>query len=334
MKTCTACREQQTNEYLCLACIEDLNFYLREIPVLYDELDSVRLPGSLQLIGPRTSRPSSVAPPSPVRLEVLDLLDGGEVIARLMKWTDLSLSPGALCAGFRSHLLATAAEPWAGDFHRDMKGLCRDLGRAVGQPQEQSVGKCSEPTVVPLELCRGALYRAEAGGVYCRRCGHKPELKTRQVWVSCQHAAMVTGRPLKTIRTWRDRRRVSRGRLPMQDPAMVWLPDVIGLAERVVATVPQSSAIVSPGSGAELSSRLLTEPTDSVDGQRSDPRSAELADRSVCEASIHPTGETAPADHQAAGSTTGPSAVRKEAKRLREPAFPGFESPVVDGPTP
>lgn len=254
MRSCKGCRQQQTNDVLCLTCIEDLNCWLREIPDLYEELNSVRLPGSVRIAGPRTRSESSSGSASPVRLVVIDLLDRGEALRRLWKWTDSrTLDVATICDAFRHHLLATVSEPWAGDFWRAMRTLCRDLGRAVGQAEERPVGKCSEPVRDTDELCRGQLFRASAGGVYCRRCGHKPELKTRAVWVSCQHAAMVTGRPVKTVRTWRDRGKAERGRWPAVSPDRVWLPDVVRLAEGTVATFPQARVSLSPGSRAELS---------------------------------------------------------------------------------
>lgn len=253
MRSCKGCRQQQTNDVLCLRCIEDLSAWLRQIPDLYHELGSVRLPGSVRSAGPWVKSGTSTGSASPVRLVVIDLLDRGEALRRLWEWTDSrTLDVATICDAFRHHLLAIAGEPWAGDFWRAMRALCRDLGRAVGQAEERPVGKCSEPIRDTDELCRGQLLRASAGGVYCRRCGHKPELKTRAVWVSCQHAAMVTGRPVKTIRTWRDRGKVARGQWPVISPDMVWLPDVVRLAEGTVATFPQDRASLSPGSRAEL----------------------------------------------------------------------------------
>lgn len=246
MQSCKGCRQQQTNETLCLRCIEDLSFYLREIPVLYAELNSVRLPGSIHRPGPWTCRLSSTASPSPVRLEVLDLLDRGETMARLKQWTDTGTTVPGICGGFSNHLLATAAEPWAGDFYRAMKGLYRDLSRAVGESEEQPVGKCPEP--VGDEICRGRLYRAEAGGVYCRRCGHKPEIVDQQVWVTAREAATIVGKPIETVRTWYKRGRVGWG--PPIAVGLGWLPVIVRRAQ--LATVPPSGNL-NHGSRAEPS---------------------------------------------------------------------------------
>jgi hypothetical protein len=247
-QTCKGCREQQTNETLCLVCIEDLSFYLREIPLLFEELGSVRMPGSVSQRGPWTSRTNLIASPSPVRLEVVDMLDRGETLSRLLEWTDTGSDVTAICDGFRAHLLSTASEPWAGDFFRAMRNLCRDLGRAVGQPEEQPVGKCPEPVGDTDELCRGQLYRAEAGGVYCRRCGTKPEIIDQQVWVTAREASVIVGKPIETVRTWFKRGRVGWG--PPMAPNLGWLPIIVRRAQ--LATVPPSGNL-NHGSRAELS---------------------------------------------------------------------------------
>lgn len=245
MNSCKGCREQQTTEPLCLSCIENLNHWLREIPLLYSELDSVRLPGSVRSGGGRvTSRTGS---PSPVRLEVVDLLDRGETLARLLKWTDTGYDVGAICDGFRSHLFTIVGEDWAPDFWRDMRSLVRDLGRAVGQSEDRPVGKCPNPR--DGELCRGQLFRAAAGGVYCRRCGFKPSIVDQEVWVTAREAAAIVGKPIETVRTWFKRGRVGWG--PPVAPNLGWLPIIVRRA--AVATLPQPSVIVNHESRAEPS---------------------------------------------------------------------------------
>lgn len=191
----------------------------------------------------------------------MDLLDQGGVLARLLKWTDSANSVSGICSEFRSHLLTAAAEPWAGDFYRDMRALCRDLGRAVGQPEERPVGKCA--SIRGDEPCRGQLLRLDHGGVYCRRCGDKPALTSREVWLTDRETALAVGRPLETIRTW-----IKRGRAGFPSPIWAagqwsspigpapsrraWLPTAV-----VLATLPQTSAIVNHGSRAELSTDSL-----------------------------------------------------------------------------
>lgn len=299
MQNCKGCREQQTNETLCLVCIEDLSFYLREIPVLYAELGSVRLPGSIRQSGPWTSRPNRTASPSPVRLEVVDMLDRGETLARLREWTDTGVSVLAICDGFRVHLLATAAEPWAGDFFRAMRALCRDLGRAVGQPEEQSVGKCSVP-VDGDELCRGSLYRAAAGGVYCRRCGTKPEIIDQQVWVTAREASVIVGKPIETVRTWFKRGRVGWG--PPIAPNLGWLPIIVRRAQ--LATVPPSGNL-NHGSGAELSGSRASGRTSPIATGTAAP-STGCGTAAPIPTNVPPDGTTLtgtdPADFRAAGS--------------------------------
>jgi hypothetical protein len=268
MQSCKGCREQQTNEHLCLSCIEDLSCWLREIPALYSELGSVRLPGSVHSPGPRSFRMAQTAGASPVRLEVVDLLDRGETLARLWTWTDDRGDVEETCLTFRSHLLTVAAEPWAGDFYRSIRALCRDLGRAVGQPEERPVGKCSQAT--GDELCRGQLLRTEGGTAYCRRCGHKPDITAQPAWVTLREAAMIVGKPIETVRTWYKRGKLvplpvaSAGNwcpwpLRWSDPVgpapanRAWLPTLVRLANDSVATLPLRPAIVNHGSGAELS---------------------------------------------------------------------------------
>jgi hypothetical protein len=274
VQSCKGCRQQQTNDALCLACIEDLSAWLRSIPDLYAELDSVRLPGSVRGGGGRvTSRSGS---PSPVRLEIVDLLDRGETLRRLWDWcgpADKGLDVRAICDGFRHHLLGIVTEPWAGDFWRAMRSLCRDLGRAVGEPEDRAIGKCSNPT--DAGLCRGQLFRTEDGAaVYCRRCGDKPELTDAAVWVSLEQAARLIGRPLETVRTWYKRGRLTWSaswtwELPPplaatygvwscpigpQPFRAAWLPAAVRLANGAATTLPPASGIVNHGSGAELSS--------------------------------------------------------------------------------
>jgi hypothetical protein len=191
----------------------------------------------------------------------VDLLDRGETLARLREWTDTGADVAAICDGFRMHLLSTAAEPWAGRFFHAMRTLCRDLGRAVGQPEERPVGKCSRP-VDGDELCRGQLMRSESGTAYCRRCGDKPDAVEQPVWVTAREAALITGKPIETIRTW-----IKRGQAGYRPawanhgdssagwscpigpavPNKIWLPTAL-----VLATMPQR-ATVNHGSRAKLS---------------------------------------------------------------------------------
>jgi hypothetical protein len=318
LNTCTGCREQQTVDHLCLSCIEDLSSYLREIPDLYAELDSVRLPGSVSMAGPWTSRPNRLSSPAPVRLGVVDLLDRGETLSRLLKWTDVNGTVSVICAGFRSHLLTIVTEPWIGDFYRDMRALCRDLGRTVGQPEELPVGKCSKPGDGD-ELCRGQLMRLDGGGVYCRRCGDKPELSSRQVWLTDRETAMAVGRPLETVRTW-----IKRGRAGFPSPTWdagrwsvpigprmsrhAWLPTAVSLA-----TEPQRSAIVNHGSRAELSAEAVA----GIDARRTPldvSASSASAGAGQAVAPIRSSdqtarggaageGKTVPVVHQATGAT-------------------------------
>jgi len=327
LNTCTGCREQQTPDHLCLTCTEDLNSYLREIPDLYDELESYRLPGSVVASGPRVGRTSRLSAPSPVRLEVVDLLDRGLCLARLLKWTDSGSDVSVICSGFRSHLLSIVSEPWIGDFYRDMRALCRDLARTVGQPEERPVGKCSKP-VDGDELCRGQLMRLDAGGVYCRRCGDKPALETRPVWLTDRETAMAVGRPLETIRTW-----IKRGRVGFRDAVMTeqgewssqigpaparrcWLPTAVALA-----TEPQRSAIVNHGSRAELSTntRELT-PAD-LDSSSSD---ADVLDR------VAP-GNVTPSDGAPSGKASAP--IHSNDQQARGGAAGAGEEVPADHPT-
>lgn len=246
MITCTGCREQQATDSLCLRCVEDLNAWLRDIPVLYAELGFVRLPGSVPSHG-GTIRAAATGSAAPVRLVVVDLLDRGETLARLKEWTDVSGDVLSICDGFRRHLLTICGEEWAGRFWRSMRALCRDLGRAVGEHQEQSIGKCSQ--LRDGEQCRGRLFRADLGGVYCKRCGDKPQIVDQQVWVTANQAATIVGKPIKTVRNWFNRGLV--GWSPSVAPGLGWLPIIVRRA--AVTTVPQLSDSVNPGSRAEPS---------------------------------------------------------------------------------
>lgn len=290
MISCSGCKRQQPGvDVLCLACIEDLNAWLREIPDLYDELNHVRLPGSVRTTGPsvRTSGGGSAAP---VRLEVVDLLDRGGVIQKLEVWAGGELGTvREMCDNMRHHLFSVTmlSAQDAGDFYRTIKALCRDLGRTVGEPQDQPVGKCSRP-IDGDRLCRGQIFRSvTAAGVVCRRCGDKPELREQEVWVTLEQAARVIGKPIETVRTWYKRGKL--GYWPQwldhaktqpgwsepigpQPPRMAWLPTAARLANGVTTTVPHSSGMVNHGSGAELSSG-------SVDDQSHEPQSPGAGDR-------------------------------------------------------
>lgn len=272
MISCSGCKRQQPGvDVLCLACIEDLNAWLRQIPDLYDELHAVRLPGSVRMVGPQTGRRSASHPPAPTRLEVVDLLDRGVVVAKLEVWATFTGTVSEMCDNLRHHLLSVTmlSAQDAGDFYRTIRALCRDLGRTVGEPDDDKpIGKCSRP-IDGDELCRGQLLRTQDGrAVYCRRCGDKPELKEQGAWVTLEQAARVVGKPIETVRTW-----YKRGRLgyraewvdhakphvgwtePIgpQPPRMAWLPTVSRLANAATTTVQHSSGIVNHGSGAELS---------------------------------------------------------------------------------
>ena len=280
MQTCKGCRQQQTNDALCLVCLDDLSAWLRQIPDLYSELGSVRLPGSVREWGPRSAALSRTSSGAPVRLEVVDLLDRGETLRRLWDWTDdKHFDVRVICDGFRHHLLSIVTEDWAGNFYRAMRGLCRDLGRAVGEVEDRPVGKCSEP--IDDGLCRGQLFRtADGAAVYCRRCGSKPDLLAAQVWVSLEQAARLVGRPIETVRTWYKRGRLtwSAEWLDHEDPSagwsgpigpqpfrMAWLPSAVRLADASVTTLPPRGDTVNHGLGAEPSAEA-----DGDDGQRND----------------------------------------------------------------
>lgn len=253
--TCVGCKRQQLGtDALCLSCIEDLNLWLRSIPDLYNELGSVRLPGSVRASGPST-KSLAIHSSAPVRLEVIDLLDRGEVFKALEPWS-YGADVREMCDRLRHQLLSVAI--WdredASAFYRAMKGLCRDLGRAVGEPDEaRPVGKCSRP--VDNEVCRGQLHRAAAGGVYCRRCGDKPQMIEQQVWVTATEAALILGKPIKTVRNWYNRGLV--GWAPPFVAGLGWLPIIV---RRAVATLPHPSDSVNLGSRAEPSPDSSDEP--------------------------------------------------------------------------
>lgn len=271
MTTCSGCQRQQPGtDVLCLACIEDLSAWLRQIPDLFSELDHVRLPGSVPNPGPRTRSKSPSGSASPVRLEVLDLLDRGVVFDKLEAWAGPGGDVTEMCDRLRHHLFSVhlLSQQEASDFYRCIKGLCRDLGRVVGEPQELPIGKCSRPDADGFQ-CRGQLFRTTGGNaVYCRRCGDKPELKQQAAWVTLQQAATLVGKPIETVRTWYKRGRLgyrpqwldhssvlSRWSEPIgpQPPRMAWLPTAVRLANEPSTTLQHSSGSVNHGSGAELS---------------------------------------------------------------------------------
>lgn len=272
MQSCSGCQRQQPGTgTLCLACIEDLNAWLRQIPDLYAELGSVRLPGSVRTSGPQTGRLPGSAPAAPIRLEVFDLHDRGVVFDKLQVWAGVGGDVTEMCDRLRHNLLSVPlwSEQDSGDFYRMVKGLCRELGRAVGEPQELPVGKCSRPDSEGFQ-CRGHLMRTQDGAaVYCRRCGDKPELTEQAAWVTLEQAATVCGKPIETVRTWYKRGRLGYSPrwidhaktqpgwtepIGPQPFRKAWLPSAVRLANAATTTLQHSSGSVNHGSGAELPS--------------------------------------------------------------------------------
>lgn len=253
MTICGGCKQAEllTGEQVCLRCVEDLSEWLRAIPLLFEELGKVRLPGSVRVSGPyaKQSVTGSVAP---VRLAVVDLLDRGETLRRLWAVGGTGWSVADVCAGMLRNIFTICSEDSAAAVYRAVKALVRDLGRTVGEPEEQSVGKCSQPITDDGELCRGALFRADIGGVYCKRCGHKPEIKDQAVWCTIRDAALITGKPVETIRTWYKRRLVGANCPTSRQltKGRVWLPIVV---RRAAIHIPTTSASVNHGTGAEPS---------------------------------------------------------------------------------
>ena len=316
MQTCKGCREQQTNDQLCLSCIEDLNSWLRTIPDLYAELGSVRLPGSVRSPGPRSYRTALTASASPVRLEVVDLLDRGETLKRLLKWTDTGYDVAAICEGFRQHLLSIAGESWAPEFWRDMRSLCRDLGRVVGEPEDRPVGKCSRP--YGDEICRGQLFRTGDGaGVFCRRCGDRPELLAAEVWVSLEQAARLTGRPLETVRTWYKRGRLSWDGIGPQPFRMAWLPTAVRLADGSVTTLPPRRVTVNHESAAELSPLDRNQAATTAATRQVNPDNDERSGSDADVLGRLVTGNVTPPDGAPSGTAVAPdSAVARPAPHV------------------
>lgn len=272
MIVCSGCQRQQPgSDTLCLACIEDLSSWLRQIPDLYAELGSVRLPGSVRVAGPQT-KTSAVHAPAPIRLEVFDLHDRGVVFAKLEVWAGQGGDVREMCNRLRRNLLSVPLwEPHdAGDFYRTIKALCRELGRVVGEPEDKPVGKCAQPDAEGFQ-CRGPLFRTVDGAaVYCRRCGDKPELQQQSAWVTLEQCATVIGKPIETVRTWYKRGRLGYAArwvdhaqtqpgwtepIGPQPPRRAWLPTAVRLANGASTTVQHSSDNVNHGSGAELSPR-------------------------------------------------------------------------------
>lgn len=259
MTTCGGCKQHELllAEVLCLSCVEDLKLWLKMIPALYDELGSVRLPGSVRTAGPY-AKTSSMGGAAPIRLDVVDLADRGEVVARLRAcWPEDSpqlrvdwLSVEDLCTVLSRNLLDLVMRDEAPKLYRTVRGLVRDLGRAVGEPQDRAVGKCPRPVGYDGELCRGQLLRSgDTPVVYCRRCGDRPAIVDQSVWVTAMEAHLIVGKPIKTVRNWFNRGLVGWGPPVLQ--GLGWLPIIVRRA--ALATLPQSSDTVNPESGAEPS---------------------------------------------------------------------------------
>ena len=154
MTTCGGCKQNQLllAEVLCLPCVEDLKLWLKTIPVLYSELQHVRLPGSVRVAGPY-AKTSSMGGAAPVRLGVVDLADRGEVVARLRAcWPDdwaalwgIGYDVEGLCTALSRNLLHLVVLEQAPSLYRKVRGLVRDLGRTVGEPQDLPVVSPNDP---------------------------------------------------------------------------------------------------------------------------------------------------------------------------------------------
>lgn len=180
---------------ICHKCTDRLDGWLLGIPDLYARLPAYLLPSAQMDNAPETKATKNPVAPTPIRLNVLDLLD--ERIGR--RW--LATAPANDRRGTLGTLLAVANEirdhrnstlktestvieeadylhtslhtlvklECAADAHNEIKALNRNLEDATGVTRPRPVGKCT--TDRAGEPCGGPLLPSDYTGVHCGKCG-------------------------------------------------------------------------------------------------------------------------------------------------------------------
>lgn len=181
---------------LCGRCEDHLATWLDRIPDAYAILPSFVLPGTTER-NPESKATKRTQAPTPVREEVLDLLDTragrkwqgteptedhrgayGTLLAIAREIHDgrnltgpLPTSVTTACAYITRHMLWLAEQDWVTEPYEEIRRLHRELADAIGDYRRPPVGHCHIPTDEDGARCGGGLYANPYGGVRCGRCG-------------------------------------------------------------------------------------------------------------------------------------------------------------------
>ena len=188
-------RQTEGKSKLCKRCEDNLHHWLTKIPDLYAILPGYLIPGSIEK-NPDSKATKRAEVGSPIRLEVIDLLDNrlgrkwlGTAAAhdrrgvagtlqvhvdRLREERNLTnphddTSVTTACTLLDRHRLWIAEQDWAAYLHDDLKQTHRELSDATGNYRRPPVGRCHLPTDND-DTCGGPLYANTYGGVHCAKC--------------------------------------------------------------------------------------------------------------------------------------------------------------------
>lgn len=189
-------RQTEGASKLCQRCEDNLHHWLTKIPELYTLLPGYLTPGSIEK-NPDSKATKRAQVGSPVRLEVIDLLDtrlgrkwNGTAAAhdrrgvagtlqvhvdRLREERNLTshhddTSITRACALLDRHRLWIAEQDWVTYLHDDLKQTHRELSDATGNYRRPPIGRCHLTPEDSDTACAGPLFANTYGGVHCARC--------------------------------------------------------------------------------------------------------------------------------------------------------------------
>lgn len=190
---CPGCEPRTTEHgHLCRGCIDQLERWLKEIPDRYALLPQYLTPQAERDQSPESKHTKRPQAPTPVRLDVIDLLDTrlgrkwlgteptedrrGTIGTLLAIANELRTKPRHDSnvfheAGFLLESVHKLAElDHVADVYDELRILHRELGDAVGQHPPRPVGRCGVVKKTG-EICGGNIYPTDTGGAKCRGCG-------------------------------------------------------------------------------------------------------------------------------------------------------------------
>jgi hypothetical protein len=180
---------------LCTHCEDRLHTWLTTIPTNYALLPTFIEHGTVDR-NPDAKATKAVNAPSPMRLDIIDLLDTrygrtmngiapahdrrGVIgilkvhVERLAEERPLTtittISVTSACALLDRHRLWLTEHHWITDLYEDIRILHRTLADACGDYRRPAVGACHIPNQ-DGDPCGGGLHANPYGGVHCGRCG-------------------------------------------------------------------------------------------------------------------------------------------------------------------